>query len=391
VKTPSTILAPVFAALTLLFACASDPAPRSSEPVDAPPVVDEAPREDPFAVPSTLDEIAARYEFKCPVPFFELDTPGTRSVGPWTFRVLGSTIVKEGGAFQGPLVIGVIGAPKDPTEATRMNVRRAMSAFEDAGAHIVVVNGDLAEDNEITLVMTMLAEEIRLPLFVHAGNIEWAGNFTQAVVKASEKHDHIVNMNWHRHVDLGGIHLVSMPGYWNPKYTRVGACRYLETDLDALRGHLTTLKATGERVIVTSHAPPRGNGARALDLAFDAGNVGDPRFQRILIEEGVRYGLFSHILEAGGRAVDDLEAEKDLKLPMRAPTERLYINVGSASAYPWTMLDGKAKKGLAGIFTLDEQGKARVTFLELDKIKPAKKATTPAQKKSAPSKKARGR
>jgi Icc-related predicted phosphoesterase len=368
------------------FACASDPEPRSSEPAVAEPVVEEPAPADPFAVPATVDEIAARYEFKCPVPFFELGTPGTRAVGPWSFQVLGSTIVREGGPWTGPLVIGVIGAPKDPTDGTRENIRRAMAAFEEAGVHLVVVNGDLAEDNEITMVMRMLAEEIPLPLFVHAGNVEWAGNFTQAVVKVSETHDHIVNMNWHRHVDLGGIHIVSMPGYWNPKYTRVGACRYLETDLDALRAHLAKLKATGERVIVTSHAPPRGNGARALDLAFDAGNVGDPRFQQILVEEGVRYGLFSHILEAGGRAVDDLEAEKDIKLPMRAPTEKLYVNVGSASAFPWTMLDGKAKKGLAAIYTLEEDGRARVVFLDLEKLK-----KKPQKSKKAPAKKARRR
>lgn len=362
-------------AIAAIAACASDPEPRSSEPVvEAAP--EEAPEEDPFAPPSTIDEIAARYEFKCPVPFFTLETPGTRTVGAWTFDVAGSTVKRQGAPIAYPLVIGVIGAPKDPTDGTRENVRRARAAFDDAGVTMVVVNGDLAEDNEITPVLFMLAEEIETPLFVHAGNIEWAGNFTQAVVKVAETHAHVVNMNWHRHVDLGGVHLVSMPGYWNPKYTRVGACRYLEKDLEELDAHLAKLRATGERVIVTSHAPPRGNGPRALDMAFDAGNVGDPRFLKILVDHDVKYGLFSHILEAGGRAVTDLSAERDVKLPMRAPTERLYINAGSASAFPWTMLDGKAKKGLAAIFTIEEDGRASVEFLHLERMSKRKPGPT---------------
>jgi hypothetical protein len=83
----------------------------------------------------------------------------------------------------------------------------------------------------------------------------------------------------------------------------------------------------------------------------------------------VRFGIFSHILEAGGRATSDVTRQPPIKMPMRKPAATLFLNAGSASSYPYAMLDKKTSRGMAAVVSIDDtrSGKARVTFLKLGK------------------------
>jgi hypothetical protein len=78
----------------------------------------------------------------------------------------------------------------------------------------------------------------------------------------------------------------------------------------------------------------------------------------------IRVGLFSHILEAGGRATADVDGTAPLKLPLKAPVARLYLNVGSASSFGWGMNDGTTARGLAAIVVVDGAG-VRAEVLKL--------------------------
>jgi hypothetical protein len=321
--------------------------------------------------PATFADLAKRFEFTCPTPPFALEKVHNIQVGPATYRIEGSRIVRSPGLKE-KLRLGIVASPKDATEETRQNLRVAQGIFQKAGVHAVVVPGDLAEDNELRSVMQMLAETFPQPLLIHSGNIEWPGTFNVAYEAVRKDHPHLFNLNWAHHVDFGGVHLLVLPGYHNKTFSRSGACAYGDEHLSHLETIARQLRGQGDQVILTSHGPPQNEGAGGLDVAYDdAGNVGDPAItQRLLEGADIRFGIFSHILEAGGRAVFDpwgktpAVALKKRKQAESPPGERLYLNAGSASALPWTMLDGSASEGMAALFDL-EGDKARVTFFSL--------------------------
>jgi Icc-related predicted phosphoesterase len=358
-----------FACVAVAPGCASDPPPKPAppppKPVETKPVEEETPE-----LPRTLDEVSKIIGHKCPGPIYTLKEPGTLDVRGLRLRVEGSTAVREGGKWKGPLKIGVLGAPKDAEPETAANVRKANAAFKKAGAQLILVNGDLADSAEIAAVAQMVAKETTLPVLIHSGNIEWTTAFTEALDAVNAEAPAYVNLNYIRDLDLGGVHLLSVPGWSNAKYVKPAACRYTKANVDEIRPIAEAAAAKGETVIVTAHGPPRGRGKQALDFADEAGNVGDESLAELLEQVPVRFGLFGHILEAGGRATSDVAVQKPVKLPMRAPAAKLYINAGSSSSYGWQMLNKKTSRGMAALVTfdqLDKGGRAKVVFLTLRK------------------------
>lgn len=360
-----------FTALALLCgSCASAPKPQTA------PAVAAAPTPPTVAVadvvegpPATWAAALARFSSTCPVPFFTLAQPEHITVGTTTFTLAGSTLTRDGGRWSGPLKLGVLGAIKDADDDTRENLRVAMKAFKKAGVQFVVANGDLVGNETATLlpVVQMLGEEVDLPLFAHSGNYEWTSAFTETFTDAAKKWPQLFNMNVIRDVDFGGVHLVSLPGYFNRRFLQPGACHYGEGDVAEATRFTSELARRGEVVVLTSHGPPLGRGAAALDVTNDGENVGDPQLNAMLTDGGVSFGLFSHILEAGGRAVDDVDGTSNVSLPMKGARKKLYVNVGGASSFGWGMLSGKTSRGLAAMFTLDPAGggEARVEFITL--------------------------
>jgi hypothetical protein len=347
-------------------ACASPPPPPPPPP---PPVVVAEPEEDEPALPQTWKEALEAYATKCPGPFFDLETPTTIAAAGRTFTITGSTVRLEGGPWRGPLRIGVLGAIKDPDVATRANVKKAAKEFKRLGVQLVIANGDVVGDatGDLSKVFAMLGEEIKVPVFAHSGNYEWTSAFTEALAAAGVLHPHLFNANLLRHIDLGGVHIFTLPGWSNRKYVKPAACWYGARDVEALAEQMKPLAERGDVVIISAHGPPRGRGKRSIDYAHEAGNVGDEDLARLLSDVPVRFGIFSHILEAGGRATSDVTRQPPIKMPMRRAVPSLYINAGSASSFGWEMLNKKTSRGMAAVFFVDDtkSGKARVTFLKL--------------------------
>lgn len=316
--------------------------------------------------PKTWAEVGTRYQTECPTPFFTLPKKESFSTGGHTFDVLGTSWVRHG-RWEGPLKVGVLGAIKEAAPETRENLKRAMAEFRKRGVQFVVANGDISEGEfDLQDAFMMLGEEVNVPVFLHIGNSEGKGSFARAYLKAAKEHPQLINMNWVRHVDLGGVHLVSLPGYFNAKYLHGSAgCRYFKKDVLELQSLVNKLHGTGP-IILTAHGPPKSFGAGAIDVAHDAGNVGDPDMADLILNGEIPFGIFGHILEAGGRATSDLKTGTPIKLPMKKPVENLYFNAGSASATPWAMLKGPPSYGMAAVFTLDD-GKGKVEFLTLRK------------------------
>jgi hypothetical protein len=355
-------LAGALLSLTLALGCAS--AADKPDPAPAPPAVavdepdDDEDEDEGPTLPRTLDEAAALLEFTCPVPTHSYDTPARVEVGGETVVLRGSDAVRETDGAADGVVLGVLGALKDAGDETRANVKKAAELFGKRGVQVVVVNGDLGEDEALEDVFRILGESFDRPVFVHSGNMEWTSAFSKSWEAARKDHPHVINANWLEQVDLGGgMHLLVLPGYFNLRFMRSGTCRYTDETIDRLKARADKLKAAGATVALVSHGPPLGKGQKALDVAYDeAGNVGDERLTAMIEGSGIRFGLFSHILESGGRACADPECKTPLTLPVRQPSERLYVNAGSASGYGWELLDGTQSSGMAMVVKMSASG-----------------------------------
>ena len=344
-----------------LLSCATE------KPVEKPPA--PAPPPPPPDHPRTWAEVPEFYGTRCPPPAFVLDEPFTKEVGGARFTIQGTTATREG-RWTGPLSIGVLGAVKDAADDTRANLVKAKAAFDKAKVHMILFNGDVAETAETSDVAKMLGDVFGddKPLLVHSGNSEWTSGFTNAFADAEKQHPAFFNLNFIRDLDLGGVHLVSLPGWSVKDFVKQGGCRYQTADVDAVRALVDGINAKGELAILTAHGPPRGPGKKALDATHDFGNVGDEDLARLLQDGVVKIGIFGHILEAGGRATSDPKTHKLLPLPMKKPASTLLVNVGSSSSVGIAMLDKKTSRGMAAIVVVDDiakGGTAKVTFLRL--------------------------
>ncbi len=357
-------------ATLLAAACASPPPPKPAKQARPAPV-EEAPPPPPDPEPHTWDEAKEKWGHQCPGPFFTLPEKKTVKAAGRTWEVEGSTLrLVQDGAWKGPLKIGVLGAIKDADYKTVQNIQKAAREFKKLGVHIVVANGDLIGDEagDLAKVAKMLGQTIKVPTFVHSGNYEWTSAFTETFAATEGSYPQLFNMNLLRHVDLGGVHLFSLPGWSVRQFVKPAACYYDKDQVAALEQQIKPVVDKGETVIVVAHGPPRGRGKQSLDFAANAGNVGDESLQAMLKELPIKFGIFSHILEAGGRATSDVERQTPIKLPMRRPVDKLYVNAGSASSFGWQMLDKKTSHGMAAVVVIDDisqGGNARVSFIKL--------------------------
>ncbi|MBM4282339.1 MAG: hypothetical protein FJ137_16825 [Deltaproteobacteria bacterium] len=363
-----------------LAACATPPAPPPPAPPPlpvAPPATEPADTDDDApeaegadAPPASWAAALDRYGTSCPAPFFTLATPESRALGGAGFRLHGSRLEYLGPAPKGPLAIGVLGSVKDATPETRANLAVAAREFQRAGVAFVVVNGDLVGETSDSLapVVDALGETFAVPVLVHSGNSEWTSAFSESVNGAAARWPQIVNMNLIRDVDWAGVHVVSLPGYHDRRFLRQGACHYSADDVDATAAWVKALHDRGDVVVLTAHGPPRGRGKHALDVIHDGDNVGDEQLSSML-RGGVAFGVFSHILESGGRVLDDVDAPAGVALPMKAPKKKLYVNVGAATSFGWSMVDGKTSRGMAAILRVQKNADGADAMVEVVKLR----------------------
>lgn len=304
-------------------------------------------------VVGSWEDLEKRFTLECRAPFGLEVEPVVRKFGRVTVTIQGSRAALQGRNQK--VTVGVLSALKDVTPATRKNVARAVAAFRKARVDLVLANGDVAL-NEFDLEEAMeILGQTGYPTFVLIGNSEGRGAFNRAFLTAEQRHPNLFNLNWVRHVDLGSVHLVSLPGYYNAEFVRNSAgCSYGATEIEAVGNRIDAIQTDRKIAVLVAHGPPRSRGEQAIDRAHEWGNVGDPAMADLIEQHDVRYGLFGHILEAGGRAAIDVRLGKEARPGKRY--RRLYLNAGTASAMPWQMLNGKTSHGMAAIVTISPRG-----------------------------------
>jgi Icc-related predicted phosphoesterase len=309
-----------------------------------------------------------QYQFECNAPWVRVDPPEKKSLHGYAYEFGGASVKvrRETPAAKGPVRLGLLAGIKDAEPETLETLKRFLEAFEKADVEAVIVGGDTAEQPEVLdAIYAWLVEATKRPILSIAGNTERAGAHNYAIAKLRKAgHLHLLNMGLLRRYDGPGFDVVSLSGYHDKTYLHLsGGCIYSD---QAIIDAESAVRACDDPVVMLVHGPPRQSGKAALDFVPGAGNVGDPRLADFLKRMKVPFGVFGHILEAGGHATD----LKGTPLPQKKLLPALYVDQGSANPLIWKMNDGTTAYGLAAILTID--GKlASYEVLRAPKPKPA--------------------
>lgn len=255
------------------------------------------------------------------------------------------------GASPDLVTVGVLGATKDAFEDTLANLDHFLAVFDGAGVDVIVLAGDIGYTPEdIAVVVERVAASGRLVLAL-AGNAEPVPGFHRAIGQVAVRRPNLIDGNLVRLVELGPASLVTLPGYYDPRFiASEDGCHYGPDDVEALA---PIFEQAAARPVLVSHGPPRSQGPGALDVAYDAGNVGDPRLAALMRRHGVRLGLFSHILESGGRATDPIT---HTRVAPGTWSTSMWLNAGAATSLPQDLHGGRTIHGMAAIVELGPAG-----------------------------------
>jgi Icc-related predicted phosphoesterase len=267
------------------------------------------------------------------------------------FEVTGGRAAVHSEAAPKESRLGLLAAVKDFSPDTQANLRVFIAAFKKAGVSGIVLDGDSAygvddQDSTLTDLFSWLGEQ-GLPVYTIIGNSESRSSFNRSALAAFRKRPNLINLNLVRRVEGDGFTLVSLPGYYDARYIHESAgCRYKPEDVQELT---RIVRGAPSPVVLVTHGPPRQSGRLALDVTEDGHNVGDPELAAAIAEAKINFGVFGHILEAGGRATD-LEGKKAVKPGQRVAA--LFVNPGPAFADPWALNGGGVSHGMAAILTI---------------------------------------
>ena len=255
-----------------------------------------------------------------------------------------------------------MGAIKDPTKGTQKNLKKFARWFKKQGVNLVVVNGDLALDEfDLEEVLAAIGAIYKVPILVHSGNSESRTSFNRMVTEAQKKYPLLINGNFVRRIDWGEFSLFTLPGYHDKRFfgTR-SACAYDKRHTNALVTEIA--KAKGRTAVLIAHGPPKLKGAVALDKIIQGKHVGDPMITALMKAAKIRYGIFGHILEAGGT----LASRSGRAVAQEGKAYKsLMVNVGSACNFPLNLLGKKESRGMAAVVTLSKKT-GEATFKRID-------------------------
>jgi Icc-related predicted phosphoesterase len=315
-------------------------------------ILTTAPAQAGKKAPATWQELteAAAFRYGCPGSFVKLQQPDAISIGKLKVERLGSQWTISGETHTpGSLTIGVLGAIKDAGRDTKGNLKLFAKWFKKQKIDIIVANGDIALDEFDLEEVFIELGRLGYPVLVIAGNSESRTSFNRTAVEVARKHPNIINGNWVRRLDWGAYSLWTVPGYHDKKflYGRNG-CLYKRDHIRATARAIG--KAKKQVNVLIAHGPPRYKGAPGLDKITDGKHVGDKMLSKLIKDLGIKFGIFGHILEAGGTVATKMG---DKASAAGSAQKSLYFNAGSANGLPWGMNDGQTMRGMAAVLKLD--------------------------------------
>jgi hypothetical protein len=350
------------------WACASTPTPKALplNPVETSDF--ESDFEDPFQGPKRWDNLIEHYEFDCPVNDLKLEENVKVTLAATKFIIEGSTIKLDNDSWGNKLKIGILAGIEDPSARTLANLRYAAKVFKKEKVDFLLINGDMGGSrDDIFEIMKALVRLFPFPILFHSGNTEPTSVLNRTFSQMQKEYPRLINMNWVRHLDLGTIHLLSLPGHHERSTLYAGGCQYKKDDVDYINLIAQKVAAEGHTAILSAHNVPKSKGRKAIDYAFTLGNAGDPQITQLIAESTIPFGIFSHIAESGGRATRDLFTGKPFHPKKKKTSNQLYMNVGSTTSTPILMHSRSSSRGMAAIFSLNNR-QGNVKFIKLQPL-----------------------
>ncbi len=306
------------------------------------------------------DKFHEEHRGECVVGASKLASPIELLIKGQRFKLWGHRLVALDKDADSVLRIGVISATKDDRAETLEAIKTTLAQLKKLGLDVLVVNGALATvDLEMEEKLLPALATSGVLTIAHVGNTESCGLFNDAATKTFKKHPNFINGNWVRQIELDDGVLYTLPGYFDRRFSHTGgSAKYKEKDLTELRRMMKS--GPGPKVLI-SHGPPKMNGRKGIDIASGAGHVGDPQMTEMITRAKVPFGIFGHILEAGGRA-SDISGRRSRK--QKRWHRSLYVNAGTVNPDPWVMLNGKTSYGM-GLHVGIKGKRARYRVLRL--------------------------
>lgn len=216
---------------------------------------------------------------------------------------------------------------------TRENIDDFVTTCAAGGVDMLVVLGDGGSSAEqIRAVVDRLAVA-GVPIGMIPGAHEGYRDYLDALDAARQEGVPVLDLSTLRVLNWGEVALVSMPGIRNPHYLAHPGegCGYADGHLEDL-GDLIEEASEERQVVVLAPQPPRCHGAHGVDVSREGTHVGDAVLRRVLLDRGGDLGVFAHVYEAGGAAV---EPGSCAPLVQGQGQKGLWLNAGSIGSAPW--------------------------------------------------------
>ncbi len=288
-----------------------------------------------------------KHRFDCMGPIGPaLKTPELVKSTTRDVRIDGYRASEIGSDTDKAAVLGILSTVKGAEAATIWNLREFIAHWKKAKAEAILVGGDIATNEDDTALVLYTLGASGLPVYVIIGNNDSRAQFNRAVERVSKRFPNVINMNLVRFVDGDDYDIVSLPGYYDRKFVASGAvCIYKPdhvTELDKLAA------LANDPIVFLSHGPPKDATPKGIDVVAEGDHVGDPALNTFIDDNKIPFGIFGHIIEAGGIATDLIG--KIIKPGTFA--KRLYLNPGAASSQPWMLNTDKDTVGMAATLTI---------------------------------------
>lgn len=237
-------------------------------------------------------------------------------------------------------------------------VEHFLNVFKNYDVEYVILPGDIAEhfrktsnmlsDEEQIYQVLKIVSEFNKTVFVIPGNHDSKEAYYNAISRLNKSN--IIDGSQTRYFNGNNFNLVFVPGYFIPSMTVNNGFVFNEKDIELIKPVIT------KQTIIVSHSPPKFTTKNAIDVVYDGKNVGSDLLTSLIKEKNISFGIFGHIHEVGGKAVN----LKEQIISQNFWSDELFLN--PSSVIPWTLLNGTSHNGTAGILWFKE-GKAKYKIL----------------------------
>lgn len=241
-------------------------------------------------------------------------------------------------------VVGVLAGINEASRQNFANLDYFLAQFKEAGVQLIAVMGGFGTSEAETASILQHLAAAPVPILLVPGAEENFDVFRRVVKGLHKQAPQLVDMTRVRRVHIGRLTLVSLPGYHKPFYlaAKERGCGFQKKDVEET-AELFDAKGTN---VILSPTPPLGEGPYAVDRTRGEVNIGYATLRRVLDDQKIRFGIFGHVYESGGHAV-----QADGRTPARSGVwnESLWIQAGAAEALPMFLQGEGRARGMAQI------------------------------------------